>query len=115
MDKVSWGAGFLTINTGLGPGTPNPPGRFNETIISAPGTPATKLYDAVTNTKAITVEVWVRPELDDIGGPARIVTYSHPVESGGLRNFTLGPQNTLYAHRLRIRGLAMAVMPSGVG
>lgn len=43
----------------------------------------------------------MRPELDDIGGPARIVTYSHPVEGGGLRNFTLGPQDTRYAHRLR--------------
>jgi len=112
MTKVSWGAGFLAINTGLGPGTPNPPGRFNGTIISAPGTLATKLYDAVTNTRAITVEVWVRPELDDIGGPARIVTYSHPVEGGGLRNFTLGPQNTMYASRLRSNATSANGIPT---
>ena len=120
MEKAEWGAGFLSINEDLGPGEPRDPGRFNGTIISAPGTPAMKLYEAITDSEAITVEVWVTPELNDIGGPARIVTYSDPTEGGGYRNFTLGPQNlplhplnpSMYASRLRSSVTSSNGMPT---
>ncbi len=60
--------------------------------------PATKLFDALTDTKEITLEAWVTPDNTTQGGPARIVTMSEDTSDG---NFTLGQDEDIYMARLR--------------
>ena len=60
--------------------------------------PARKLYDGLTSSEALTVEVWAMPEHLEQTGPARIVSYS---SDNSLRNFTLGQQNDGAVMRIR--------------
>jgi hypothetical protein len=80
--------------------------RINDSsLIASPG-PATKLIDAVTKSKAITIEAWIKPENTSQAGPARIVTISRDM---GVRNFTLGQNALVYEVRLR----TTATSPNG--
>ncbi len=96
MAFAEWGEGFLTVNTNLG--IVNTGG----TILSNPGVPTTKLFDAVTATEEVSVEAWVVNERGDLtANPARIVTYSNPANGPGARHFTVGTLNAQYAARFR--------------
>ncbi len=82
-NAVSWGNSYLSIDA--------------PTIIDSSG-PATKLYDGVTASGALTLEAWVRPANSVQNGPARIVNYA--VHSGS-RNATLGQDGSNYVARVR--------------
>lgn len=85
LGSVSWVPGGLSLDSA--------------TIIAS-STSATKIYDAVTESGALTIETWIQPDLIDQGGtpPARIVTMS---ADSVQRNFTLGQDLGNYDFRLR--------------
>ncbi|NLT78123.1 MAG: DUF4038 domain-containing protein [Planctomycetes bacterium] len=60
--------------------------------------PATKLIEAVKQSKAFTVEAWIEPANITQAGPARIATLSRDPSS---RNFTLGQKADAYEVRFR--------------
>jgi hypothetical protein len=81
--NISWGSGFLSINSA--------------TIIKSSG-PASKLNSACMASNEITIEAWIKPDNTTQLGPARIVSLSaDPFE----RNFTLGQSSLDYDIRLR--------------
>lgn len=59
---------------------------------------AGKLFQRITATGELTVEVWCQPENLEQGGPARIVSFS---QDTGNRNFTLGQGKKELELRLR--------------
>ena len=59
---------------------------------------ASKLYNSITATNAMSIEAWIRPQNLTQAGPARIATLS--IDSGS-RNFTLGQEALNYHGRLR--------------
>jgi hypothetical protein len=67
------------------------------TIIQSAGA-ASKVIDAVRQSKEITVEAWIKPANLTQSGPARIVTIS---QNTGNRNFTIGQDAETYKARLR--------------
>ncbi|MCH8042337.1 MAG: lamin tail domain-containing protein [Planctomycetes bacterium] len=80
---VTWIDGGLTVDT--------------STIISSI-VPATKIYNAITASNAITIEAWIRPASLDLSGPARIVSFS---KDKSEQNFMFGQQTDTYVNRLR--------------
>jgi hypothetical protein len=87
------------------------------TLLAAEG-PATKIIDAVRETKELTVVAWVRHANKTQDGPARIVTIS--VDTGP-RNFLLGQAAEGYQVRLRTSNTApkpeqdkRIIVPDGV-
>ena len=82
-DSVVWEDGFLTVEL--------------DTVIQ--GETAPKLYEALTDNNAFTVEVWVRPMFLAQSGPARIVAYSDP--SSDLCNIMIGQDDGEFQARLR--------------
>ena len=82
-DNVVWEEGFLTVVV--------------DTIIQ--GETAPKLYEALTDSAALTVEVWVRPAFTGQTGPARIVAYSDPFSD--LCNVMIGQDGAEFQTRLR--------------
>jgi hypothetical protein len=80
---TTWHPGYLEIK--------------GNSLAASPG-PATKIYDACTASKEITVEAWVAPATTGQQGPARIVTMSGDTSA---RNFTLAQDNDQYFMRLR--------------
>ncbi|MHC4180762.1 MAG: LamG domain-containing protein, partial [Planctomycetota bacterium] len=85
---TSWGAGFLSVNTG---------NDQPETIVQSAGA-ATKISDAVKASNAFTIEAWVVPENTDQGGPARIAGISW---DGSNRNFSLVQDQVQWGMRFR--------------
>lgn len=71
---------------------------INQSTILAADSPATKIIDAVRETKELTVVAWVKHGNKDQGGAARIVSIS--VDTGP-RNFLLGQEAEGYQVRLR--------------
>ncbi len=69
----------------------------SSTIIES-GVAATKLYDALTDTDEMTLEVKFAPANTTQDGPARIVSYS---SGTGNRNFTLGQEDSQIRHRVK--------------
>ncbi len=80
---TTWHPGYLEIK--------------GNSLAASPGA-ATKIYDACTASKEITVEAWVAPATTGQQGPARIVTMSGDTST---RNFTLAQDNDQYFMRLR--------------
>ena len=91
---VRWQPGALVIRS--------------STRISSSG-PATRLINAVRQSRAITLEAWVRPANLLQDGPARIVTIS---SSPNLRNITLGQDTRRFDVRLRTSSTTTNGMPS---
>ena len=60
--------------------------------------PPVRLFHAIRQSGAITVEAWIRPARTDQEGPARIVSFS---KSPNQRNFTLGQEFETFDFRLR--------------
>jgi glycopeptide antibiotics resistance protein len=60
--------------------------------------PAKKLYDALTASKELSIEVWMAPSNVTQNGPARIVSFSRDTIA---RNFTLGQAGVNIDFRLR--------------
>lgn len=83
-DNVIWEDGYLTV---VEPGT----------VIQ--GETAPKLYEALTDSNALTVEAWIRPAFVGQSGPARIVAYSDPFSD--LCNVMIGQDDTEFHARLR--------------
>ncbi len=94
LGAVTWKTGALTLNS--------------STIVSS-GVPATKIFDAVTTSNAITVEAWIKPASLGQNGPARIVTLSTDSTN---RNVTLGQDNAEYDARLRTTDTSDNGVPS---
>lgn len=67
------------------------------TLIRSEKEPA-RLTEAIKQSGAITIEVWLRPANTTQNGPARIVTFSR---DPGARNFTLGQDGGKFDARLR--------------
>jgi regulation of enolase protein 1 (concanavalin A-like superfamily) len=67
-----WEIGALTLNS---------PNRI------VTGTPASKLFDALTESNAVTIEAWLTPANSSQSGPARIATMSDGLQD---RNVMLG-------------------------
>lgn len=65
--------------------------------------PATKVYEAATESEAFTVEAWVRPDRLLQRGPARIVTMSRNYSLTGV-NFHLGQERTCLSVRVDAGG-----------
>ena len=72
--------------------------RITGSMLIASAEPATKLVEAVKQSKALTIEAWVKPANITQAGPARIVTLS---KDPGSRNFTLGQKADAYEVRFR--------------
>ena len=70
---------------------------------------AQKLYDALTVTNQMTVEVVCQPDNTTQGGPARIVSYS---DGAYARNFTVGTERQVYLTRLRTTTVSANGMPN---
>ncbi|MAE62214.1 MAG: hypothetical protein CMJ49_12770 [Planctomycetaceae bacterium] len=70
---------------------------------------ATKLYDALTATDELTVEIICQPDNLTQGGPARIVSYS---DGAYVRNFTVGQEGQKYLTRLRTTSSTSNGMPN---
>ena len=83
VDRVEWGDGALAVQ--------------GDTIIGHVG-PPTRLYAALMEANAITIEAWVAPDAVDQRGPARIVVSELGVLS---RNFAIGQERDVYECRLR--------------
>ncbi len=81
--NVVWEDGFLTVEL--------------DTVIQ--GETAPKLYEALADSNALTVEVWVRPAFLDQSGPARILAYSDPFSD--LCNIMIGQDGEEFHSRLR--------------
>jgi len=92
--KSSWRGGALVIEDG--------------TTVRSDG-PATKVYQRVGKSNAITIEAWVAPRDTDQDGPARIVSLSRNTSE---RNFTLGQENSRYDVRLRTTRRSNNGLPS---
>ena len=71
--------------------------------------PATRLIDALKQTRAVTLEAWIQPANDRQEGPARIVSIS---ASPSLRNITLGQDSRTFDARLRTSSTTTNGMPS---
>lgn len=71
--------------------------------------PAGKIIDAVKQSNAMSLEVWLRPASAGQTGPARIVSLSADT---GQRNFTLGQDKDFYDVRLRATGSDQNGLPS---
>lgn len=80
---VTWQSGGLAIES--------------NTIIASEK-PPTRLVDALTKSKAITLEAWLTPANTSQSGPARIITLSN---GANARNFTLGQTGDQFEVRLR--------------
>jgi hypothetical protein len=80
--------------------------RIGGSALIASSGPATKVTEAVRQSRALTIEAWIRPENTVQAGPARIVTLSRDM---GGRNFTLGQKADAYEVRLR----TTATSPNG--
>ncbi|MHC4994304.1 MAG: LamG-like jellyroll fold domain-containing protein, partial [Planctomycetota bacterium] len=94
-DSVAWiDGGGLTIHTA--------------TQISSPGA-ATKIFDALTATNRMTIELVFTPENLTQNGSARIATYS---ENPGTENFIVGQNRQAYAYRVRTTSTGSNGMPS---
>jgi len=72
------------------------------------GGAATKLYDALTGTSEMTLEVIFTPANLTQDGPARIASYSQNTSN---RNFTLGQEDEKYIQRLRTTSTNSNGMP----
>jgi hypothetical protein len=72
--------------------------RIIDSTLIASAEPATKLIEAVKQSKALTIEVWIKPANITQAGPARIATLS---KDPGSRNFTLGQKADAYEVRFR--------------
>jgi len=72
--------------------------RIIDSTLIASAEPATKLIEAVNQSKALTIEAWIKPANITQAGPARIVTLS---KDPGSRNFTLGQKADAYEVRFR--------------
>lgn len=90
----------------------------NESTVIAADVPATKIIDAVRETRELTVVAWVKHGNNTQTGPARIVTIS--VDTGP-RNFMLGQEVAGYQVRLRTSNTALKpekdkriIVPDGV-
>jgi hypothetical protein len=66
--------------------------------ILASAEPAEKLYDVLTASKELSIEVWMAPSNVTQNGPARIVSFSRNTRA---RNFTLGQAGDNIEFRLR--------------
>ena len=89
---VSWGDGFLSINSAtVISSAPDP-------NVPSQGT-AEKLFDILPLTEEITIEAWIQPSNNVANdGPARVVTMSVDPTN---RNFTLGQDQTFWQGRYR--------------
>jgi hypothetical protein len=72
--------------------------QIGKATLIASTQPAAKLVEAVKQSRAITIEAWIKPANITQAGPARIVTLSKDTSS---RNFTLGQKAGAYEVRLR--------------
>ena len=72
--------------------------RVNTATLAKSAEPATKIIEACKASNEITIVAWVRPDSEDLSGPARIVSCS---ANPSNRNFTLGQDTTGYQIRLR--------------
>lgn len=68
-----------------------------------------EIFDHVTLSEEMTVEIWMRPGNLTQGGPARIATYS---QDGGIRNFTLGQVQQQIDFRFRM--LEIGISSNGI-
>ncbi|MBE0537684.1 MAG: hypothetical protein IH624_18620 [Phycisphaerae bacterium] len=80
--------------------------RFARPALIASQTPATKLINAVKQSRSFTIEAWIRPDNTVQAGPARIVTLSADMSA---RNLTLGQKADAYEVRFR----TTATSPNG--
>ena len=71
--------------------------------------PPVRLFHAIRQSGAITVEAWIRPARTDQEGPARIVSFS---KSPNQRNFTLGQEFETFDFRLRTSSTSTNGIPS---
>ncbi|WP_166830238.1 DUF1592 domain-containing protein [Thalassoroseus pseudoceratinae] len=92
--NVRWAADHLTI-------------RSATRIVSKQ--PATKVFEAVRKSNAISVEAWVKPANTSQDGPARVVSISSDTSH---RNFTLGQEKDQYDARLRSTRTSTNGIPS---
>ncbi|MGJ8723422.1 MAG: carbohydrate-binding protein [Roseibacillus sp.] len=82
--QTAWnGDGTLSVN--------------GSTLIRSAGA-ASKLYNSITTSNAMSIEAWIRPQNLTQAGPARIATLS---STTSLRNFTLGQEALNYHGRVR--------------
>ncbi len=100
-NKVQWLRGFLRLK--------------NETVLRS-AEPAEKLRTAITKSKALSIEVWVKPENAKQTGPARVVSLS---KDSSNRNLTLGQAGDTWEVRLRtssttLNGIPAIATPSGM-
>ena len=71
---------------------------------------ATKVIDACKLSNEITIEAWVKPDVNDVSGLRNIITNSSGLNE---RNFTLGPlNNDLYEVRMRTTSTDNNGLPS---
>jgi len=87
---------------------------LNQATLISSGGPATKIFNTITASGALTVEAWIIPGNTTQAGPARIVTMS---ADHYLRNFTLGQGannlgSDLYGMRLRTTATDLNGTPS---
>lgn len=71
--------------------------------------PATRLIEAIRQTQALTIEVWLRTARKNQSGPARIVSLS---QNTSLRNVTFGQDNARFDTRLRTTKTSNNGIPS---
>jgi len=71
--------------------------------------PASRLFEALRRSNALTVEAWIRPASTRQEGPARMVTLSR---DSGARNFTLGQDKDIAVMRLRTTRTSTNGIPS---
>ena len=95
LDVIGVDAGSLKWLPGRGLRITDP------TLLASVG-PATKIIEACMATNEITIEAWVKPSSDELGGPARIVTCSVDPSN---RNFTMGQdiEKPVKGYQIRLR------------
>jgi len=71
--------------------------------------PPTRMFNALRQSNALTVEVWFRPANLKQEGPARLVTLS---KNTSLRNFTIGQEGAALQVRLRTSRSSLNGMPA---
>jgi hypothetical protein len=104
--KIADNAGIRWTDQGL---------EVRASTLIASAAPPKRIRDAITKSKAMTIEAWVTPANTSQAGPARIVTLSADT---GSRNFTLGQDGDKYEMRFRTsksdsNGLPGVVSASG--
>ena len=77
---------------------------------------ANKISEAVQESNAISLELWVKPNNTTQDGPARIMTLSH---GSGDRNFMIGQDEMQYKFRMRttnsnVNGMPNTSTPNGI-